>query len=60
MKSAKSPDPSPMDFCVSIVLKRALGKLHSRTLNGHWKVAQKERDKLNMMALKKVLHFMEN
>ena len=51
----KSPDCSPMDFCVFGLLKQALSKRHPKSLNGLWKVVEDEWDKLSITTLRKSL-----
>ncbi|GFW37488.1 uncharacterized protein TNCV_860951 [Trichonephila clavipes] len=51
----KSPYASAMDFCVLGLLKRALGKRYTRTMNGLWKTVQEEWSKICMTVLRKNL-----
>ncbi|UYV71358.1 hypothetical protein LAZ67_8002744 [Cordylochernes scorpioides] len=51
----KSPDLAPMDFCIFGCLKRALGKRHSGTIEGLWKVVKEEWDLLSMTMIRKCL-----
>lgn len=51
----KSPDASPMDFCVFGLLKRALGKRRPSTVDGLWKICQEEWNNLDPIALQRGL-----
>ncbi|GFV53070.1 uncharacterized protein TNCV_4644291 [Trichonephila clavipes] len=51
----KSPYASPKDFCVFLLIKRALGKRHPKTLNGLWKTVKEEWSKTFITVIRKSL-----
>jgi len=51
----KSPDASPMDFCVFGLLKRSIAKRKATTIEGLWKVVLEEWDLLDLGVLRKAL-----
>lgn len=48
---AKPPDVSPMDYCDFDLLKRALSKLKSTTIDGLWKVVKEKGQGISLKIL---------
>ena len=51
----KSPDAAPMDFCAFGLLQQALTRCRPSTLDGLWKVCEREWDRIDLAILRRSL-----